>query len=202
VVLVTAHLGSPEAAARATAALGLDILAITERLEPPRLNELVQRARRRHGGRFVEAGVGGAREALTQLRRGELVALIADRDVLGSGVPTTFFGAPAPLPAGPVELALRSGAAVVPCFVLRSGFTPEGAVGQPRCVVRFLPALAFPRTRDRDADLRNGLDALARALEIGIAMAPEQWFALQPIWSEVGSSSVRAPRARAEDRAP
>jgi KDO2-lipid IV(A) lauroyltransferase len=102
------------------------------------------------------------------------VALIADRDVLGSGVPTTFFGQPAPLPPGPIELSLRTGAPVVPCFVLRTG------VG--RSAVHFFPPLAFPRTHDRATDLRTGLEALARALEAGIAMAPDQWFVLQPIW--------------------
>ena len=175
VVLVTAHLGAPEFAVRAASSLGLDILALTERLQPAAANALLHRARRRHGGRFIEADRGGARAALAQLRQGGLVALIADRDVLGTGVPTPFFGAPAPLPPGPIELALRTGAAVVPCFVLRTGIA--------RCAVRFARPLAFPRTRDRAADQRDGMEALARALEAGIASAPDQWFALQPVWA-------------------
>jgi KDO2-lipid IV(A) lauroyltransferase len=179
VVLVTAHVGVPEFAVRAASHFSLDILALTERVQPPRVNALLQRARRRHGARFVEAGLGGTREALEQLRRGALVALIADRDILGSGVPTTLFGAEAPLPPGPIELALRTGAAVVPCFVLRSD---AGVRTGPRCAVRFLPELALPRTHNRSADLHNGLEALARALEVGISMAPDQWFALQPVW--------------------
>ena len=127
----------------------------------------------------MEAGLGGTRDALEQLRRGALVALIADRDILGTGVVTTFFGAPAPLPPGPIELALRTGAAVVPCFVLRRDASVRAG---PRCAVRFLPPLALSRTSDRPADLHKGLEALARALEVGISMAPDQWFALQPVW--------------------
>jgi KDO2-lipid IV(A) lauroyltransferase len=179
VVLVTAHLGGPEFAMRAASYFSLDILALTERLQPPRVNALLQRARRRHGGRFVEAGLGGTRDALEQLRAGALVALVADRDILGTGVPTTFFGATARLPPGPIELALRTGAAVVPCFVLRRN---AGMRAGPRCAVRFLPPLALPRTRDRNADLHHGLEMLARVLEVGISMAPDQWFALQPVW--------------------
>ena len=186
VVLVTAHVGAPEFAMRAASYFSLDILAITERLKPPRVNALLHRARRRHGGRFVEAGLGGTRDALEQLRRGALVALMADRDILGSGVPTTLFGAAASLPTGPIELALRTGAAVVPCFVVRRDTsTPAG----PRCAVHFLPPLALGRTNDRSADLRTGLQALARALETGISMAPDQWFALQPVWK--GSAPAR-----------
>ena len=191
VVLVTAHIGAPEFAMRAASSLSLNIVALTERLEPPRVNALVQRARRRHGGRFVEAGLGGAREALEQLRRGALVALIADRDILGTGIPTMFFGAPAQLPPGPIELALRTGAAVVPCFVVRSD---AGVRAGPRCAVRFLPPLGLRRTLDRSADLHNGLDTLARALEVGISMAPDQWFALQPVWrADAPARHVDAP---------
>jgi phosphatidylinositol dimannoside acyltransferase len=179
VVLVTAHVGAPEFAMRAASVLGLDILALTERLQPPRVNALVQRARHRHGEHFVEVGLGGTRDALEQLRRGAIVALIADRDVLGTGLPTMLFGAPAQLPPGPIELALRTGAAVVPCFVLRSD---AGIGAGPRCAVRFLPPLDLRRTHDRSGDLHKGLQALARSLETGISMAPDQWFALQPVW--------------------
>lgn len=183
IVLVTAHLGAPEFVIRTASQLSLDILALTERLEPPMVNALVHRARRRHGGRFIEADRAGVREAVEQLRRGGLVALMADRNVVGTGVPTQFFGAPAPLPAGPIELALRTGAAVVPCFVFRKGGATGGSRYAPRWVVRVLPPLAFPRTQDRVADRRDGMNALARALESGIAAAPDQWFVLQPVWS-------------------
>ena len=40
------------------------------------------------------------------------VAILADRDVLGSGQPQPFFGEPARLPRGPIELALRANADV------------------------------------------------------------------------------------------
>lgn len=201
VVLITAHLGAPEFAMRVASSFGLDILALTEQLEPPKLNALLQRARRRRGGRYVEVDLGGVRDALEQLRGGGLVALVADRDVLGSGVPTTLFGALAPLPPGPIELALRTGAAAVPCFVLRTDAAGSGVIARPRYVVRFLPALEFPRTGDRAADLPGGLAALARALETGIALAPDQWFTLQPVWRQTVPSVPRPDRARPKMKA-
>lgn len=174
VVLVTAHLGAPEFAVRAASHLGLDILALTERNESPRVNALLHGARRGHGARFEEAGVGGARAALAQLRAGGLVALIADRDLLGTGHSVPFFGERTTLPPGPIELALRTGAAVVPCFVFRRGVA--------RYRIAFAPPVEVGASGDRARDLARGMLALAHALEGGIASAPGQWFALQPIW--------------------
>ncbi len=174
VVLVTAHVGAPEFAVRAASHLGLDILALTERNPSPRVNALLHSARRRHGVRFEEAGVAGARSALAQLRRGGLVALVADRDVLGTGQAVPFFAERTTLPAGPIEFALRTGAAVVPCFVPRRGVA--------RYRVTFAPPLDVESSGDRARDVARGMLALARALETGIARAPDQWFALQPTW--------------------
>lgn len=178
VVLVTAHVGAPEFAVRAASHLGLNILALTERNPSPEVNELLHRARRRHGARFEEVGVAGARAALQQLRAGGTVALIADRDILRKGHAVPLFGERTTLPTGPIDLALRTGATVVPCWVLRRG------VG--RYSIEFTPPLELERTGDRANDLDRGLLALARALEAGIARAPAQWFALEPIWRGLG----------------
>jgi KDO2-lipid IV(A) lauroyltransferase len=43
-------------------------------------------------------------------RDGRAVCLLADRDLNRSGVPVTFFGEPARMPAGPALLALLTGA--------------------------------------------------------------------------------------------
>lgn len=174
VILVTAHLGAPEFAVRAASHLGLDLLALTERNPSPRVNELLHRARRGHGAQFVEATTAGARAAIEHLRGGGVVAMVADRDIPRTGLAVPFFGERTTLPSGPAELARRTGAAIVPCFVLRRGVA--------RYAIRFEPPLALPRTADRHADIEAGTLALARALEAGIASSPEQWFVTVPIW--------------------
>jgi KDO2-lipid IV(A) lauroyltransferase len=173
VVLVTAHLGAPEFAVRVASQLGLDVLALTQRNESPAVNDLLHRVRRSHGGRFAEAGLSGTRLALEQLRRGGAVALIADRDITRSGASVPFFGERTTLPTGPIELAQRTGASLLPCFVFR--------VGAGRYSMRFERPLRLGRGGD-DAARKHALLALARALESGIERAPDQWFVLQPIW--------------------
>ena len=102
---------------------------------------------------------------------------MGDRDIQRSGRLTPFFGERAALPTGPIELALRTNAAVVPGFAIRT----RG--GRRR--ITFLPELDLQRSDDREADLEAGMLAMARALEEGIGAAPEQWFVLQPIWSGI-----------------
>ncbi len=177
VIMLSAHVGNPEFLVRAAGHLQLDILVLTERLKPPRLHELVHDVRGGSGVRFVPAGMSGVRETLTHLRRGGLVALMADRDIQRSGRLTPFFGERAALPTGAIELALRTNAAVVPGFAIR---TPGG-----RRRILFLPELQLRRSDDREADLEAGMLAMARALEEGIGAAPDQWFVLQPIWSGI-----------------
>ena len=101
---------------------------------------------------------------------------MADRDIQRGGRLTPFFGERAPLPTGPIELALRTNAAVVPGFAIRTR-------GGRR--ITFLPELKLRRSDDREADLAAGMLAMAQALEQGIGAAPDQWFVLQPIWSGI-----------------
>lgn len=181
-VFVSAHLGSPEHMIRTVGALGLDVVVLTEPLSPPALHRLVHDVREAPGVRFVPADRRGVRTALEQLRRGGAIAILGDRDVLGSGQALPFFGEPARLPRGPVELALRANAELVVGFVRH---TERGGV---RLSVD--PPLALPRSGDREADAAAGMELLLRALERGIRASPDQWFALHPVWDEPGSSGA------------
>lgn len=175
VIIVSAHLGSPEFILRSARFLGLEMLVLTEPLSPPRVHDFVHRVRGAPGVRFLPADRRGLRETLAQLRAGGIVAVLADRDIQGGGRSVQFFGERAALPVGAVELALRTKAALVPAFGTRTG------VGRYR--VTFQPPLRLQRSGDREADLEAGLRTLARALERGIGAAPEQWFVLHPVWS-------------------
>ena len=169
VLLVTAHVGAPEFAVHVASALGFDVLTLAQVNESAAVNEVLNSARRRHGARFADANLGGVRAALEYLRAGKVVALAADRDLTRSGYVVPFFGERTTLPPGPIELARRTGATVVPGFVLR--------VGPGRYAMRFEAPI------DLAAGTPEGATALlAATLEAGIRRAPDQWFVLSPIW--------------------
>ncbi|MYA19869.1 MAG: hypothetical protein F4Z25_06320 [Chloroflexi bacterium] len=176
VILVSAHLGSPEHMIRTVGALGLDVLVLTEPLSPPALHRLVHEVRAAPGVRFVPADMRGVRSALQHLRSGGMLAILGDRDVLGTGQPLPFFGEPARLPRGSVELALRADAEIVVGFVRH---TERGGVR-----LSLDPPLRLRQSGDREADAAAGMDRVLRALERGIRESPDQWFALHPVWDE------------------
>ena len=57
-----------------------------------------------------------ARVAAAALNK-EVVCLLSDRDITGSGVEVEFFGETTTLPAGPAVMALRTGCRVLPTAV-------------------------------------------------------------------------------------
>ncbi len=147
---------------------------VAERLRPESLYD-----------RFVDYRVGlgfevlpadaGARTVATlaaRLRAGGVVCLVADRDLTGAGTPVEFFGAPASMPAGPAQLALRTGAALLPF----GGWFTESGWG-----LRFHPPIeaAAPGGPAAGAATQALVDVFARE----IATHPADWHMLQPIWT-------------------
>jgi KDO2-lipid IV(A) lauroyltransferase len=103
------------------------------------------------------------------LRARGLLALLGDRRFEGAGRPVRLFGRPARLPAAPLALARRAGAAVVPGFVVR--------IAPGRYRIDLEPALVA-------ADSDGMLIALAAALERHVRRDPTQWFVFEPVWDE------------------
>lgn len=190
VILVGAHLGNPEMVIRAGASLGLPLAAVTEPLAPPRVHEFVHRIRGREGVRFIPATTAGLRATLDHLRGGGVLALLVDRDVLGTAPRRLFFLERAPLPTGAVELARRTGA---PVFI---AWAPRAGAGRFRVHIEPLPLP--PATGDREADLESGMQALTAALEVGIRRWPGQWFPLNPVWGQPTPTRDRAFTASVE----
>ncbi|MFN2166348.1 MAG: lysophospholipid acyltransferase family protein, partial [Anaerolineae bacterium] len=115
---LTAHIGNWELGAPILAGRGCPVTAVVWRPPSPELDTLFQSRRRNRGIRVVPMG-GSTREVLAALGRNEFVAMLADRDYSGRGHRVPFFGRPARLPRGPAVLAVRSGAPLLPAFLLR-----------------------------------------------------------------------------------
>jgi lauroyl/myristoyl acyltransferase len=175
-VVAVPHLGNFEPVGHLVAAEGLRGIAPMEDAGPPELYEFM-RARRASGQGVEVVPLRHAfRPMLAALRRNDIVALVADRDLAGDGVPVRMFGHPTTLPAGPAALALRTDRPLIMARVLRTA--PE------RFSVRAVEVQA-PRTGHADTDVAALTTELARCFEAAIAEAPEQWWAaFQPFWTD------------------
>lgn len=173
VIMALPHLGGWDFGGAWLATRGYPITVVVEPLDPPELFAWFAEFRQRLGLTVVPLGPDAGRHVLRALRRNEVVGLLCDRDIDGTGVAVDFFGERTTLPAGPVTLALRTGAAVLPTAVYFEGDGHRGVIRPP---------LSLERAGSLREDVAGGTQQLAHALQALIARAPEQWHVLQPNW--------------------
>jgi lauroyl/myristoyl acyltransferase len=176
-ILAGAHLSSVALAGQTVAARGYRVVGVVEAMRPPEVFEFLNRLRTAFGVRLYPLGTAAARELSAALRRNEVVGLITDRDVLGTGPIVQFFGAPTTFPAGPATLSLRSGAPLLPAVAVR---LPDGTF---RAWIE--PPLPVPRTGNSKDDVQALTQSMARRLEYHIGVHPEQWTVFQRRWPDI-----------------
>ena len=175
-ILVGAHLSSVALAGQLVVLRGYPLVAVVEPTRPRWLFTIVTRFRAARGARLLPLSPGVLGELSLALRRNEIVGLVADRDVVGTGVPVQFFDAPAAIPQGPAVLALRTGAPLLISVVLRQSH------GHFRGVIE--PPLAVHRSGNTRRDIAALTRQIVMRFEYYIRRNPDQWTVFQPIWPE------------------
>jgi KDO2-lipid IV(A) lauroyltransferase len=176
IILVLPHMGNWEVAGAVAESIGIPVLAAAENLPNPLITEWFVDIRKMVGIDIVLIGKGlrATGELAKRLRAGGTVALLSDRDLSGRGVPVTFFGEETTMPAGPIALADRTGAAV---HVVGSYF--KSGRGH---LYRVADPLPIPDSPDRDRRISVGVQSFADVLEEMIRISPEDWHLFVPNW--------------------
>jgi lauroyl/myristoyl acyltransferase len=179
-IVISAHLGNVDIVGQLPVAYGIKITSAAQHIQPEPLFRYLLKLRQSHGARLIPHD-----EPLIALfralKRNEIIALPADRDVSDYGRVMEFFGTPTRLPDGPVRVALRTGAALVPAFVLR--------LPDDKFLVQVEPALELQHTGDVEADVETGMKGVVATMERHISQHPEQWLVAAPVWPDGGTSS-------------
>ena len=177
-IVLTAHLGNWEVGARVLASGGVpvNVAMQVERSNPA--ERWLLRARERGGVRVLR--LGETPEAVLALKaalsRNEILAMQGDRASGGRTIDLDLFGAPFAFPRGPFLLAYGSDAPLLPAFVVQEGWSRyRSEIGSP---------VRFPRTPDREADLKAGALQYASELESTVRKHPDQWFNFYDLWPE------------------
>ncbi len=181
-VVVSAHFGNVDLVGQLPLAQGIPISGAVQHIQPERLFRYLLKLRQSHGLRLIpsdEPMIG----LFKALKRGEIIALPVDRDIGDHGRLIEFFGEPAHLPDGPVRVALRTGAPLLPAFVLR---LPDN-----RFRVTIEPPLDIQSTGDLEADVEAGMKQVVAVMERHIARHPAQWLVAAPVWPLDGDSPDR-----------
>jgi KDO2-lipid IV(A) lauroyltransferase len=185
-ILALPHLGGWEWAGTHLAQSGFPISVVVERLQPPEVFEWFAAFRERLGMQVIPVGPDAAARCVRALRDNHLLCLLSDRLVGDSAsVEVDFFGETTSLPAGPATLAIRTGAALLPCAV----YFGRRADQHP-AIVR--PPLDAVRTGRLRHDVIRLTQALTHQFEDLIRLAPTQWHLMQPNWPSDENGQVAA----------
>ena len=172
-IILTGHFGNWELLAASISATVAPLTPIVRELRSPRLNALVSRYREKAGYATIDRDTG-IRDALRCLRRNELLGIVADVDTTVSGVFVNFFGRRAYTPYSPVAIAMKTGAAILPSFIIRQ---PDGS---HRAIIE--PPLVLKRTNVKEKDLVINTQRFTKIIESYIREYPAQWIWMHRRW--------------------
>jgi KDO2-lipid IV(A) lauroyltransferase len=190
ILLLTPHLGCFEVTAQAYAERFGQLKPITALYRPAKqawLAEVMREARNRPGMLTSPATLGGVRQMLRALKKGETVGLLPDQvPPEGMGVWTPFFGRPAYTMTMAAKLVAQTGCAVV---LLRGERLSLLARRRQGCDY-IVHASRVPSDIEQvlaSGDAAQSAAAVNRLMEEMIMQAPEQY-----LW---GYNRYKAPRA-------
>jgi KDO2-lipid IV(A) lauroyltransferase len=175
VVVVTGHIGNWELLAAGYALRGYPVSAVARQVYDPRLDRMINDLRKNARVRGISRDTG-LREMIGVLRRGELLGVLMDQDTKVRGAFVPFFGRLAHTPVGPVMLAMKTGAPVVPMAIHRQ---PDDTH-----VITVMPPVKMRYTEDREDDLRINTWRCTRVLEDFIRQQPAQWVWMHDRWKK------------------
>jgi lauroyl/myristoyl acyltransferase len=187
VLVLTAHFGNWELGAAAVTALGYKVNALVLPARLEKLNQMFQKQREKRGVKLIPVNRSAVLSMIRCLKNGEIVAVLGDRDFTAKDDRIEFFGEPARIPRGPAWLSMKSGAPILPAFLMRQV--------DDTFLLRFHPPI-FPEQEGSVDAIRA---KICRALEKEIGEQPYQWFIFDDFWAgNVKSEGVDLETGRPE----
>jgi KDO2-lipid IV(A) lauroyltransferase len=113
-------------------------------------------------------------ETLESLRNNEVVFIPIDQNFGTGGVFVEFFGRKAATATGPVVFAKRTGAAILPCFIVRQS--------GDRHKIIFEPALALEESEKPEEATQLNIQKLTVIIEAYIRKYPAHWGWIHRRW--------------------
>jgi len=175
VLVLTGHLGAWELSSFYHSLAGYPMGLVIRRLDNPLVDEMVNRIRCQHGNRVLHKD-DFARGLIAAMRKGDTVGILMDTNMTPpQGVFVPFFGVQACTASGLARVALKTGAAVLPGFLLWEE-------SEQRYVLRFYPELKLVDTGDAEADATENTAQFTTVIEQVIREYPSQWLWMHRRW--------------------
>lgn len=173
IILISGHIGNWEVAARVVSFLK-PVTGITRDAKNPLVNSLMQKYKPSGNFQLTPKHDADPARLLSVLKRGEVLALLADQYAMSYGIQMPFFGHMTSVHKSPALLHLVTKAPVVFGTCIRTApmkFRFEAS--EP---------ISYPPTGNREADVRTVLDDLVRRIEQSVRKHPAQYLWAHRRW--------------------
>jgi KDO2-lipid IV(A) lauroyltransferase len=176
VLILTGHIGAWELSSFVHALYGYPLHYMARPLDNQRIDALVNSYRCASGNNPIFKNES-ARVMLKILKESGTIGILADQNTMPEeAVFVDFFGVPASTTTGVARVALHTGAAVVPGYVVW-----DESIRKYRLM--FEPAVELIRTGDTERDVRENTQRFTKVIEDIIRKFPEQWVWMHGRWS-------------------
>ncbi|MGH9838811.1 MAG: lysophospholipid acyltransferase family protein [Blastocatellia bacterium] len=175
VILLTGHIGAWELSVFGHSIYGHPMSFLKRNVDNPLVEALADNYRSRFGNRGIDKR-NSVREILKTLKSGGVVGILADLNASREeGVFVDFFGVPACTTAGVATLALRTGAVVLPGYLIW-----DEAARIHR--LHFEQPIETIDTGNQKEDVVANTQRYTAALESIIRRHPDQWLWIHRRW--------------------
>jgi KDO2-lipid IV(A) lauroyltransferase len=175
VIFLTGHFGSWELSCFAHSLYGHPMKFVVREIDNPGVERLIESYREMSGNTPIDKR-NASRDILRALRNNETVGILLDQNTTrDEGVFVEFFGIPACTSPAIATLALRTGAAVVPGFLIWDEKTR-------RHRLHFDPLVELITTGDAARDVIENTRLFNTILENIIRRYPDQWLWIHRRW--------------------
>ena len=173
VLLISGHCGNWEVLALAASYKVSPITVVARPINNPYLNRLVEKTRKRYGNSVIYKQ-GALRAIISLFREGRAVGILIDQSVLpDEGVIVEFLGRPAWTMKVPALIARKTGVAVVPVFIKRTG------IGH---LIEIYPEVELSGVEDFEKAVLEDTARFTSYIERYIRENPAEWLWIHRRW--------------------
>lgn len=177
VVVLSCHLSNWELGAAAMAMNGYPMTAVVINHKFKKIDDIFKTQRASKGIEIFELG-GAFIKCLNALYNNKLVAVLGDVDFARHGIKMKFFNKTTSIPKGPAMLSLKTGAAIVPGFMVRKD--------KDKYELIFEKPISYQPTGKIEYDVLKLTEKIVESMENYIRRYPSQWLMFREFWTEPG----------------
>lgn len=189
VIIISGHFGNFPLLLAKLAVSGYKVNILLRKMRDGKTDEYFNRKRLALGIKsiYTQSRIACVSNSINALRNNEIVFMLMDQNFgSGSGVFVDFFGRKAATATGPVIFALRTGAPIIPVFIMRN---PDGKTH--KLIIE--PELLLADALDKDKVIQESTAKITAIIERYVRKFPAEWGWIHRRWKN-------QPKPSAEDK--